>query len=242
MLRQGISIIDEDGEEVLLDPNRVFFFGHSHGGLTGALMAGVEPELDTYLLSGAGGGLAITIEQRKDLSDYQNLFRDSLGLDHCYPWQMAQGVCELTSKHLTLSLVQLLIDVTDPINYAPNWTSGHGLGHPQNILLTEGLKDEQTPPETTEALAIAARIPQANPTAGPVLGLELLGVEPIDLPASDTVSDSLGQSASSMLLQYPFSDHFAVFQATSGAFMVYQSYFRSAADTGVPTLQYTAPP
>ena len=241
MLRQGMSFSDKDGNEILLDPNRIFFFGHSHGGITGAMMAGVEPELDTYLLSGAGGGLAITIEQRKDISDYQNLFRDNLGLDHCYPWQMAQGSCELTSNHITLSLVQLLIDASDPINYASPWTTGEGLGHPQNILLTEGLQDEQTPPETTEALAIAARIPQAAPEAGPILGLELLGVSPVEFPTSETVEDSLGQKASSVLLQYPFSDHFAVFQATSGAFMVYQSYFRSAADTGVPLLQYVGP-
>jgi hypothetical protein len=90
-------------------------------------------------------------------------------------------------------------------------------------------------------LAIAARIPQAIPTAGTITGLELQDILPVELPASDTVEDAQGQTASSILLQYPHSDHFAVFQATSGAFMVYQSYFRTAADTGTPILKYTAP-
>ena len=56
--------------------------------------------------------------------------------------------------------MQALGEVTDPLNYSPYWfREALGDAEPVHVLLTEGLHDEQTPYQTTEALAAAAGVP-----------------------------------------------------------------------------------
>jgi predicted esterase len=241
MLKRGLSFTDVNGEEVHLDPARIYFFGHSHGGLTGALAAAVESDIDGYLLSGAGGGLAVTIIERKDGTDYQAQVRGRLNMPICQPTQRRNGLCELTPVHPVLSMIQALVDITDPINYAPHWTSLTYADRPQNLLLTEGLLDEQTPPDTAEAMTIAGRVPQVQPTANSILGLEILSIEAIELPTQDNIVATDGQTASQGLFQCDGLDHFAVFETFSGLIPAYQAFFRSLADGGPATLTWFAP-
>ncbi|MCA9571701.1 MAG: hypothetical protein KC656_27875, partial [Myxococcales bacterium] len=63
-----------DGTRLLLDPDAVTFVGHSQGGLTGALAAPFwAGDVKATVLSGAGGLLAITIVDRKDIIDFASL-------------------------------------------------------------------------------------------------------------------------------------------------------------------------
>lgn len=128
------------------------FFGHSHGGLTGALLLGVDPSLSHAVLSGAGGVLLETILWRKD-PDVAALAKLALGVEDD----------DFDIFHPALSVVQMLVDATDPINYAPYWLRPAPGGTPKNVFVTEGTADLATPGIATEAMAAAAGIPLAQP-------------------------------------------------------------------------------
>ena len=61
--------------------------------------------------------------------------------------------------------MQTLVEVTDPVNYAPYWSSVRGPwpGHtPVPVLATSGTEDIMTPYQTSVALAAAARLPAVS--------------------------------------------------------------------------------
>ncbi|HNC99457.1 MAG TPA: hypothetical protein PKW90_25210, partial [Myxococcota bacterium] len=70
------------GGDILLDPNRVAYFGHSQGGLSGGLAAPfLAEDVQAVGFSGAGGVLALTLELRKDPLDIQDLIESLLGFE-----------------------------------------------------------------------------------------------------------------------------------------------------------------
>src|SRR5690606_32243067 len=93
-VRESLKVpaaVSPSGEDVCFDPERIMFFGHSHGGLSGAIAAAFEPSVQAWLLSGGGGGLAITIMERKDVFDISALveltlaFADGERLSELHP-------------------------------------------------------------------------------------------------------------------------------------------------------------
>ena len=67
----------------------------------------------------------------------------------------------LDTFHPAVGMVQMLAEVVDPINYARYWYSDdvYWSNVPANILMTEGMSDAYTPPESIEILAATAGIP-----------------------------------------------------------------------------------
>ncbi len=65
MARQGLLDVpaefSPDGKPLQFDPARLMFIGHSQGGLSGSLLAAVEPDITTFVLSGAGAGLSLAV-------------------------------------------------------------------------------------------------------------------------------------------------------------------------------------
>ncbi|MBR57222.1 MAG: hypothetical protein CMH54_04105 [Myxococcales bacterium] len=238
LLVSGADFQDKDGNTVRFDTSKIFFFGHSQGGQSGALLAAVEARIGGFLISGMGGGLALAIYDRKDIADFAQVVRNALLLPEC---DAATESCELSPLHPALSLVQGIVDVVDPINYGSLWISGEITGRPANILMTQGLEDLQTPPTTAEALAIAAGIPVVDPPVTDILGLEILGIEPLTLPASNNIVAEDGTSSSAVMFQFENFDHFAVFHPSSGAIPAYQSFFKSLVDGEPAQLTWDAP-
>lgn len=177
LLRQGLTIPAADnpkGVDICFDPNRVAFFGHSQGGLSGAVAAAYEDGIQTYVLSGAGGGLSITLFERDDASvDPQALLNAIL---------MPNPGETFTELHPVVGLIQAMAEVTDGINYAPYWADRTTLSEPVNLLVTSGVLDEQTPHRTAAALAVAARIPQVLPAPVTVPSYEAAGIAPLSAP------------------------------------------------------------
>jgi hypothetical protein len=148
--------ISPTAQEMCFFGKGIGFFGHSHGGLTGAIAAAFEHDIGSWVFSGAGGGLGITVTERKDIVDVREAITQLLGLGADEP---------LSEQHPVMTLIQLLVDVTDPINYAPYWIDRDTYGQPVNVMLTSGLHDEETPHRTARALALSARIPAVAPLA-----------------------------------------------------------------------------
>lgn len=238
-LRSGRFVIDRNqcsdwpastrykGPDIIrFDPERIYFHGHSHGGLTGAMAAAVEPDVGAWVISGAGGKMALTIMERRD--------PDILGLVEA---MVGVPASELHPHHPLLMLIQTLVDITDPINYAPQWLRYPSDGRARHLMVTTGLKDPYTPRSTAEALAVAAGLPLLEPVAEAVEGLDILGISPFPRPASENVQGPDGHPVTAGFCQYPNAGHFPIFN-DQDAIQLYQEFLRSAAYDGIPVLGY----
>ncbi len=212
----------EEGS-VLLDPDRVAYFGHSQGGLVGAIAA---PYLGDRVraagFSGTGGGLAMTVVLRKDPLDIAVLIANLLAFE--------EGE-ELTTFHPVVGLIQMLSEATDPLNYAPWWFAERPSwdAEPLAIMLTEGLADIATPSLTTEALAAAGRVPIVGPSANAPKGLDLRELDPRDLPTSDNATDWNRATITAGLGQYPDDGHYAIYY-NQDAQQLYRDFLVTALD------------
>ncbi|MEC7242827.1 MAG: hypothetical protein VXW32_16455 [Myxococcota bacterium] len=215
-------------ERFRLDPSKIVFMGHSQGGITGAIAGPfVGDQIQGMVLSGAGGGMSITLTQRKDIVDIEALIREMLNfsIDE-----------ELTELHPVSGLIQVLTDITDPLNYARYWMSepASPYSRPLPVLLTEGLLDEQTPSRTSEALGAAGGLPILEPVAHVSTAHDLLGLDFQKLPAAGNQTDWTDNAITAGLAQYAEEDHFAVFDSKPAAELVYD-FLRTAID-GDPSL------
>ncbi len=224
----GIPIAAEDTREgvaIAFDPDNVFFFGHSHGGLSGALFAPFIQNVKGIILSGAGGGLSETTVRRKDILNIKAVLEAALFIDH---------PDELTISHPAVALMQNLVDITDPLTYAPLYkTPGDGRP-PVNLLMFEGTQDQQTPSLTTDNLAAAGRVPILSPAAQASVAHGVLNIKPAGKPVSENCQNDHGKGTAA-LAQFK-GDHFVVFDEID-AVKLYTNFVRTAIDTGTPTIK-----
>lgn len=227
-VRQPSFTVDRK-TNIRLDPRAVAFFGHSQGGLVGAL---ATPFFDGQVrasgMSGAGGGLSMTILLRKDPVDIALILAALLEFDEDEA---------LSTFHPVVGLVQTLVEATDPLNYAPAWYTlpAHDGAVPTPILLTEGMEDAYTPPVTTEALAAAARAPIAGPAASDPVALDLRGLSTLALPAADNAPTWDGGLVTAGLGQFPGQGHYAIYDDRT-ARRFYRNFLVAALEGGAPVL------
>jgi len=195
------SRIPNDGD-AFFDPERIGFFGHSQGGLNGSLLLAIDDTAQAAVLSGTGAVIGWAILQKTQPTAILPLVEAALDVE-----AETEG---LDIFHPLFMLTQTFIDPADPVNYAPYWSAPR-VGDGCSVLLTEGLEDDFAPPLGTEAIAVAARMPILGPVEQVVPGLELLGIAPVALPATGTVTSSAGGLLTSGLWQVPDQGHFAVY-------------------------------
>lgn len=186
---------------IYFNPDRLMFMGHSHGGLTGAMFISLTDDVKSAVLSGAGGGLSLTILQRED-PDLNSLFRSILGIA---PEE------KLNTFHPGIGIAQMLVEVTDPINYAPYYFKKLLTFKSRNVMMTEGMLDPYTPPSTAEAMATAGGIPLVEPVSHFPESFTVLNLFPVIPPFSDNVINANGERVTAGLLQFPQDGHYAVF-------------------------------
>jgi pimeloyl-ACP methyl ester carboxylesterase len=229
------AVFTFEGREIHLDPDRVAYLGHSHGGEVGAKAAPFFGDrLKGVVLSGAGGGLGITlIERESEDFDIQSLITDTLEFD-------SDEV--LDTFHPAVMLIQLDAEATDPINYAPFWHSRQPGwdSAPISVLQTEGLQDVYTPPHSIEVLAGAAGTPVLSPTAQTATIQELTGLIDEPVPARDNMTGWDGSTVSVGLAQFPEEGHFAIFQEYE-AVQLYQGFLSSALEEESPQIPSFSP-
>lgn len=174
-LARVIAVVAAGEAEVLTeDPlppiaaGRTALLGFSQGALMAGIAAGVLTELDAIIID-SGGGLAIEgALLRPDSAALVGVFAPVLGID-------AEN---LNGMHPAVSVLQLLADEVDPINYGPRW---FGPELP-DVLVLSGIDDTKTLTIFSNALAAAARVPIARPVLIESEAHRLLGIEPVDLP------------------------------------------------------------
>jgi predicted esterase len=192
---------------VPIDASRLGFFGHSQGGLTGALFQGVDDSMQAVVLSGAGGLLSDTLMLRKELDagtdfDIQKMMALLLGI---------KNAADLSVFHTVVSLMQAVVDPTDPINYSPLYFRGPGLAHASCVLQVQGMQDPYTPLLTAESLAAAGGWPVLSPPGTSNQAFEWQGI-PEGVPPLEGNLDALASPpASGALAVFPDEGHFPAF-------------------------------
>lgn len=208
------------------DPGRVLFMGHSQGAHTGGLFLGVEPDVKGAVLSGAGGGLAITLLTKTDPYDVKAMMEDLLGIE---------GEEELDLYHPIINIIQTFIEPADPLNYAPYYLLDPLFGIPKNIFISEGFKDTQVTPLTAEALATAIGANPIEPVYQSILGLTLRGLEPLTPPVTGNITGPDGV-ATAGILQYPDGDHWVLTQ-NERAKNQWGRFLESLVEDGLATIE-----
>lgn len=187
--------------EVRFDPERVSYFGHSQGGISGALFVAVEDRIAGAFLSGAGAGLGTSIVEKVDPVAIKDAVRAVL---------LMPPEDDIDLFHPVIALLQSWVDPADPINYGRVWRERRGAV--PHLVATSGLLDTFTPPGCHAGMAGAYGLPVARPVAQPLPVLELLGVPDGALVLEGNLESKDGAPLTAGLLQYPDDGHFAVFQ------------------------------
>jgi alpha-beta hydrolase superfamily lysophospholipase len=216
--------VGPDGSAITLDPERVYFMGHSQGGLTGGLATPFfGDDVKGSMLSGAGGVLAITVVERKDPLDFTEIVAALTKLGPDEP---------LTPMHPVLGLVQTMVEVTDPVNYAPYWYSQRGdwdWQAPVPVLLTNGTDDQATPWETALALATAARLPWVGDTGRGGENLLLRTGPKRPLPTAGDARAFDGEQFTAGFAQFKEGSHWVIYEEPIASDLVF-NWFESLAD------------
>ena len=140
-LAQGMSF--QDGARTIrFDATKVYFFGHSQGGLTGPGFVAFEPTLSGAVFSGTGGLLYLGLLYKTKPLDVSMLLATFLRDD------------PVDEDNPSLAMVQMWVERADGANYAPMFVR-RPLGTPRNIFQTEGFTDTYTPNPSIEAFAVA---------------------------------------------------------------------------------------
>jgi len=190
-----------DGQRVKADPSQIWFLGHSQGGTSGPLALPYEPGIKGAILSGAGGGLTLSL------------------LGKTSPVNIPDGLAvalqdpTVTESHPVLNLLQGYFDTVDPVNYAEliGARQIEGQTYPHHVFHTFGIGDTYTPKLTLETMATALRLTMADPLVEP-LERGFAPTAPLPIRANGSVG---GQPTTLIGRQYQpdgYDGHFVLFR------------------------------
>lgn len=239
LLRLVLGLLYADSSEgtrpirtIRFDPTRIYFFGHSQGGVTGAPFLAFEPEVKAAILSGTGALL------------YDVLLNKTQPLNTAVLLKSFIPDNPLDEFNPVLALIQTWMEGSDPVNYGPllaRRTVGDRTGAqlaPKDIYQSEGFVDRTVPNVSIEAFATAVGGNQVFTPDGGIRkvidGLTLRGRDPLTAPTSGNLA---GKTV--VLLQYeqpPSGDgHFvALYDPT--AQLQWSQFLATKARTGIATL------
>ncbi len=222
-LARGLTISDT-GRTVTFDMAKVFFFGHSQGGLTGPGFVAFEPLVKGAVLSGTAGLLYLNLLNKTKPLNIPALVETFLRDE------------PVDENNPSLALVQMWVDRSDPENYAPLMVRHPVAGvSPRNIFQTEGFTDTYSPNIGIEAFATAlgGDIVQ-EPDQKEVAGLTLRGRTIKPAPITDNLNGATAVLA--QFKQRQGSDgHFVVFDI-SAAKQQSAKFLGTLATTGKATV------
>lgn len=194
-------------EVASFDDQQISYFGHSQGGIVGAMFLGVEDRITGAFLSGAGGGFAPSIIEKVEPVDMTSVLRTFLLMPADEP---------LTRFHPVLALLQIWIEPAEPLNYGPLWRERSSRNTP-HLAISSGLTDQYTPKRNHGALAASFGVPLVEPVAEDVDVLDILGFTAVEEEAQGNLEDGQGNPLTGGLLQYPDDGHFAVYNNPNAA-------------------------
>lgn len=227
-LLENIDYTDSDtGRTVRFDSERMYFFGHSQGSITGLPYVAQSKRIKGAIFSGAGGLLYLSLLSKTkpfDITELIALIIRDIPLDEFNP---------------ALSFLQAFYEPADAIVYAKLLVDDPPLGlFPKNVFHLLGFTDNYTPVPTIEALATAI--------GGNLVAPELRAIEGMSLKSRSTLpppfSGNAGPTAApvtSVVAQYdqdPNSDgHFVAFDIAAAQKQTIE-FLKTLSETEVATV------
>ena len=158
-LFDALSTMDYDGGGADFDTTKVYFVGHSLGGMVGLVFAALEPNLRDIVVAMPGGGIA-------KLLDGSATFGPVIAAGLA-----GAGVVKGTADYESfMAAAQTLVDSGDPINYTQASNPTHDSASGRGILMLEVVGDgannlpDQVIPNNVTTLAPAGTV--AAPLSG----------------------------------------------------------------------------
>lgn len=185
-LGRAAPLLDSNARTITFDPKRVYFFGHSQGGLTGPAYLAFDPDVKGAVLSGTGGVFYLSLLTKTEPVNFPDLV-STLIRDE-----------PVDEDNPTLALAQMALERSDGVNYAPLMVRKPPMGvPPKNIFQTEGFTDQYSPNAVIEAFAVAiggdlVQLPDTKELEGITLRGRTIKPAPIVSNVGD-VTAALGQ-------------------------------------------------
>ncbi len=142
-----------DGSGSLVDPERVYYYGISLGGIQGANLMAHTQDIDHAVLHVGGAVWSTMLERSSNWTAFETM--------------MEYGVEDPLDRQVLYAVSQLMWDPVDPITHTASLKG-------RSLLWQESMGDEQVPNLCTHALARSVGVPLLSPAVEPVLGLEEL--------------------------------------------------------------------
>jgi hypothetical protein len=156
LMKFAATLDGSNGTPTTIDPDRLYFFGHSQGSTEGSLMLPFADGYKAAVLSGNGGSLLNALLTKSKPVNIRSVLPIALS-----DATVAGALGEL---HPVLSLLQQWIDPADPMNFARSVVRAPIAGHPaKHVFQTYGLDDNYSPPVTLDVYSIAAQLTQVEP-------------------------------------------------------------------------------
>ena len=149
----------------VLDPERIYFFGHSQGTQGSFIGATYEPAIKGFVLSGAGGMIIESLLGKTQPIDVSSLI------------SLALMDPDVNRYHPVLNIVQAAFDSVDPAVYAPMmfWMDMSEIGIPRrSVFMSSGVEDSYSPENTHMVLANAGHLQQWVTSGQPLGGVAQL--------------------------------------------------------------------
>ncbi len=140
-----------DGQGSLIDPERVYYYGISLGGIQGANLMAHTQDIDHAVLHVGGAVWSTMLERSSNWTAFETM--------------MEYGVEDPLDRQVLYAVSQLMWDPVDPITHTDGLKG-------RSLLWQESMGDEQVPNLCTHALARSVGVPLLSPAIEPVLGLE----------------------------------------------------------------------
>ncbi|HLU68988.1 MAG TPA: hypothetical protein VKZ63_22050 [Kofleriaceae bacterium] len=149
-----------DGEGgSLIDPDRVFYYGISQGGIFGATIAAYDPVIERAVLQVGAMNYSMMLERSLDWPTYRTVLSGSY-----------RNALDLA---ILLHLMQWQWDATDPVSVADAMLTGEIPGVPaKQVLLQMAVADDEVSNLATEYQARSMAIPVLAPTVSTPWGVE----------------------------------------------------------------------
>jgi predicted esterase len=223
--KMNIARAPQTGRPIRFDPSRIYFVGHSQGGLTGPLFLAAEPKVQAGVLSGAGAVLILSLLNKTAPQDIAALV-ESLLQETPSP------------EHPMLNLLQTYFESSDPGNYGPLLFREPPAGSPpKSIFQTLGVGDHYPPNPHIAAFALSLGVQPLEPRLYELAGLELTAQRWTTGPVQGNVA---GGRATAALRQYipPGDDdgHFVIFDLWA-ARHTWTRFLASKSLTGTAVIQ-----
>jgi hypothetical protein len=148
------------GPQPLYDPDHIYFYGNSLGGVLGGTYAGLSPNIERFILGVGGAGMTFIMFRSGSCIEL-------IGLIQSY-------IPDPLDTQKYSALLQTTFDRMDPITYAPNVLLDPLPDSPasRRILMHAGIGDTQVPNLSTHLHARVMGVPHLQPASREIPGLE----------------------------------------------------------------------